>query len=86
LDDWLNVSTIQFKQHGGHGLLNYYNNSIFAAVKANYPQHSWDQGNYSNMTNYSSCEAKLRRKPKGFWKEETNKRVFLDNLAKKLGK
>jgi len=41
LDDWNHVTSIQFYQAGGAGLLARYKGSVIRALQANYPETTW---------------------------------------------
>lgn len=68
-NDWSKIKHKQIKQSGGSGLLNQYNNSLYKALKENYPDNNW---NVFLSTN---------KLPRGFWNDTKNHRLYLDHFA-----
>eukprot|EP01125_Pyxidicula_operculata_P009617 TRINITY_DN3159_c0_g2_i2.p1 TRINITY_DN3159_c0_g2~~TRINITY_DN3159_c0_g2_i2.p1 ORF type:complete len:521 (+),score=86.79 TRINITY_DN3159_c0_g2_i2:779-2341(+) len=73
IDDWYSVSLIDFRKHGGYGLLKgYYNYSPVLAIIRNYPEHEWQPW-------------KFERVPVDHWDDRNNVRIYLTHLAKIYG-
>jgi hypothetical protein len=85
MQDWYKVKVSIPNSRGGRGLMNIYGNSLqkgnnfvcyndlqSSALKAIYPEHSWDQRLFSKSR-------------KGFWHNIENQRQQLDYVAKALG-
>lgn len=73
LDDWYNIPPEQVDKNGGKGLMvNYFNSSLWTALKSVYPEHDW-------------LMWKFHKVPKGYWEDTANQRKFFDWLGKKLG-
>eukprot|EP00011_Vannellida_sp_DIVA3-517-6-12_P001220 CAMPEP_0114609758 /NCGR_PEP_ID=MMETSP0168-20121206/3251_1 /TAXON_ID=95228 ORGANISM="Vannella sp., Strain DIVA3 517/6/12" /NCGR_SAMPLE_ID=MMETSP0168 /ASSEMBLY_ACC=CAM_ASM_000044 /LENGTH=525 /DNA_ID=CAMNT_0001820681 /DNA_START=1 /DNA_END=1578 /DNA_ORIENTATION=+ len=68
--DWRNVSAKDVAQLGGRPLLRRYNNSLFAALQATFPEQDLEP---------FLCRPQV---PKGFWDDAANKRRFMDYVAK----
>jgi hypothetical protein len=72
LEDWNKITVNQFRQIGGSSgtrLLQIYGNSLDKILKTLYPNHQW----------------KIKRKPRGYWKNLDNQRAFLDQIRSSLG-
>jgi hypothetical protein len=73
LDAWYGVTKQQVKEAGLVSLLNNaYNGSLFAALRANFPDHTW-------------LEWRFRMTPRGFWKAKVNRRRFFDWAGTQFG-
>jgi hypothetical protein len=68
LDDWYSVSSE--KVHTELSFIgNYYNGSLFNALKSLYPHHSWDRFRFSNV-------------PMKYWTDENTQRDALEKLGR----
>jgi hypothetical protein len=73
LEDMYNVTTSEIAQQGGSGLLRgVHNNSLWAALKAAYPEHEWRPWRF-------------RTAPMGFWQQRENQQWFMECLCADLG-
>lgn len=71
-EDWYNVKQQNIYDHGGRGLLDYYNNSPSQALQAVYPEHNW-------------ILAKFIHSPAELWKKNhEQRREFFDAFGLKL--
>eukprot|EP01122_Echinamoeba_exundans_P005105 TRINITY_DN15281_c0_g1_i1.p1 TRINITY_DN15281_c0_g1~~TRINITY_DN15281_c0_g1_i1.p1 ORF type:complete len:579 (-),score=58.97 TRINITY_DN15281_c0_g1_i1:528-2264(-) len=72
--DWYTVNVDDFLKKTGAGSLlrSKYNSSMAAACRAVYPEHQWHEWLFSKVS-------------KGFWKDATNIRRYLDWLAPVIG-
>ena len=44
-NDWFRVTNKNIRENGGHGLLHFYNGSLFRALKTIYPNNEWNEHN-----------------------------------------
>ncbi len=62
--DWYSVSVEQVKKYGGYGLLRQHRGSLLGALKAVYPQITWNEYRFSrphNVLNGTSMFSKAQR-------------------------
>jgi len=71
-EDWYQVGIKDIEDNGGRVLLKRYNDSIIAALLANYPEHPWQIWLF-------------RKVPNGFWDDHGNVREVLHWIEKQLG-
>jgi hypothetical protein len=69
LEDWNNVSKIQFLRVGGALLLEQYDGSLINVLKTLYPDFDW----------------KTKYKSRSYWKSLDNQCVFLNQIRSSLG-
>jgi hypothetical protein len=72
MDDWHYVTATEFKINGGVGLLFHYRGSLYAALKAVYPEYPWE-------------DKKFQQLPRKYWHDVQNRKNFLDLIAKEYG-
>lgn len=75
MSDWGKLTTQQFKELGGAGLLDRYGGSLFRALVDNYEDYDWSKTDFSN----------INPNPQHHWDNIENSRIFLDQIGKKLG-
>lgn len=65
MEDWYEISSEQIRKFGGHGVLNYYQNSPSLAVQNIFPEHEWITWRFKNP-------------PKDFWNFHRNQKNFFE--------
>jgi hypothetical protein len=70
-DDWYRVTYEDMKENGAGGVLSKYQDSLFAALKAIYPDFKWQAQNFTHTT-------------KGYWDDISHQRAFFERLARTL--
>eukprot|EP01125_Pyxidicula_operculata_P020286 TRINITY_DN7472_c0_g1_i1.p1 TRINITY_DN7472_c0_g1~~TRINITY_DN7472_c0_g1_i1.p1 ORF type:complete len:592 (-),score=76.57 TRINITY_DN7472_c0_g1_i1:48-1700(-) len=71
MEDWYNVKATDFKTHGYFGILRKYNSSPVVALQAIYGDYEWEPWRFMKV-------------PPNYWNELSNRRKYLDYLAKTL--
>jgi len=69
---WYSISNQRLKELGGKTLLNRYNGSLSAILNAVYPEVAWQPSLFASL-------------PRNYWKSESNRKRFMDELGAKLG-
>lgn len=69
--DWYRVTTDDFKNNGGGGLLHYWHDSAVGAVQDTYPDYDWKEWLFQTA-------------PRRFWLQRRNHRLFMEWLEKRL--
>jgi len=72
LGGWYKVSNKTLIENGGKALLYHHNSSLFQILKSVYPDFPWDP-------------LKFPQAPRNHWTSIENQKLFMDELAKKLG-
>lgn len=62
LDGWYDIKMSTLRKNGGGALMNVYNNSPYAALRAIYPKHNWVLFRFKNS-------------PNRLWRSEENRKV-----------
>lgn len=71
-EHWYNISTKDFENNYGTGLLNYYNRSPIKFVTKIYPDYEW-------------LEWRFNKTPQNYWKDIQNHKKYAEWLGKHLG-
>ena len=72
LDKWYEVTTKDYADHDGYGLLSHYNGSLISLLQSIFPEHKWDP-------------LKFQKPPRNYWNSLDKQRRFLTELGVKLG-
>lgn len=70
-EDWHSVPKETIKKFGGSSLLKFYNGSFIKCLTTLYPEYSWKLWKFEKV-------------PQEFWQDIQNRRLFFEDLAKKL--
>jgi hypothetical protein len=71
-EDWYLVTATDIQRYGGHHLFQYYKESVYDILKSTFPEHEWIPWKFHMVS-------------KGFWKDNSNQRWFMDWLGKQIG-
>lgn len=69
LNDWYQHTVKEALDHGGRGILYYYNNSLQRALETIYPEYQWNTPNFERV-------------PDGYWDTIENQRLFFNSDLK----
>jgi len=72
IDDWYRVKPIDIASRGGTSFLQYFGNSLGAALSSLFPHHQWKLWKFGQV-------------PKGFWEMKQNVFEYLDWMAEQYG-
>ena len=72
MEDWYKISRRDLTKNDGGGLLDIYGFSLFQVIQSTFPEYNWKPWKFSHA-------------PKGYWKDVSNRKEYLEDLALKLG-